>query len=260
MHDDGIRHWLEGVVIEIGYKVMNIIGLKRLGSYYRKLNAGFVLLIGKDKAHLRAEHFIYLKTGLICLSSVSMVPVKLLSAYGLKDIVLFWGLLNILIYALMDLKFKEALKNYKRTTMAEFIGFSTRVTLYISGGLTPLQAWEKSISEKECQFNDHARDLLIRICSGFDIKESLENFASKFREPLINKYVSALIQGMSKGNEDLVNEIKRITNENWQANLRLFQKYGEELSTRLMLPIMMLFLSIMMILLTPVLIQLNALI
>jgi tight adherence protein C len=81
----------------------------------------------------------------------------------------------------------------------------------------------------------------------------LENFAKRLRNPVITRFISILIQDIHIGNKDMQSTLRLMGNEVWEMRKNTVRKFGEEASTKLMIPIMLMFIAVLLIVIAPVL-------
>ena len=78
-----------------------------------------------------------------------------------------------------------------------------------------------------------------------------ENFAHRCKVTEITKFVSVIEQNLRKGNNELVTVLKFQVNDCWQMRKNIAKRLGEEASTKMLFPLMLMFLAIVLIVATP---------
>lgn len=73
----------------------------------------------------------------------------------------------------------------------------------------------------------------------------------------ISRFITVILQNMRKGNAEMVAVLRLQANECWDLRKHTAKRLGEEASTKLLLPLMLMFLAILIIVGTPALLALN---
>lgn len=177
---------------------------------------------------------------------------------GIKDLVSYLAIFNLAwhFYSLSALAEKYRL--YHLQVMDGFFTFTTLFTLMINAGLNQRFALEKCIGEHG--FSPYLEIADQQIKSGMSESAAFEELSARFREPLISRYFGCIIQGQRYGNIKMKDDLKQITAENWREKLNLHRKEGERMKTKLLFPLMFIFVGILLILMLPVIVQFNQII
>ena len=128
-----------------------------------------------------------------------------------------------------------------------------KLTLLINAGMTVTRAWEKIVSDSK-KDSVLYRELSLTVADIQAGKAELyayEDFAKRCRIPEITKFVSVAVQNMKKGNTELVSILRLQAAECWEMRKRTAKRLGEEMSTKLLFPMMLMFLAILIIVATP---------
>ncbi len=150
-------------------------------------------------------------------------------------------------------KLKERSISHRQNIIEGFFEFSSLFTLMINAGLNYKNALHYSIGDH--QFSPYLRNALQKMSSGTSEIIAFEEIPVLCREMVITRYFACITKGLRHGNRHLRKDLQQITTENWQEKLNLHRKKGETLKTKLVLPLMLIFVGILMILLLPVMIQ-----
>ncbi|MBN2899302.1 MAG: type II secretion system F family protein [Clostridia bacterium] len=160
---------------------------------------------------------------------------------------------NFVTHYYLHEKLKEAIVLNREKILEGFFEFSSQFTLMINAGLNYRHALEQSIGDHA--FSPYLRKALQQISSGVPETAAFDAIPAQCREMVITRYFNCIGQGQRHGNKDLRKDLKRITEENWQEKLKHHRKMGEILKTKLLFPMMIMFVGILGVLLLPVIIQ-----
>jgi Flp pilus assembly protein TadB len=147
-----------------------------------------------------------------------------------------------------------------RKLQYEFPVFLTKLLLLINAGMTINKAWEKIVSESSTNtpLYKELNSTVMEIKGGIPEYQAYERFAQRCRVPEISKFASIIIQNLRKGNSELVQLLKIQSMECWEARKNLAKRLGEEASTKLLLPMVLMLLGILIIVSTPALLAINS--
>lgn len=175
------------------------------------------------------------------------------------DYLVFAGIVfGIMIFVVED-EVNKKVKKRRQDIRIEFPNFINKLALLINAGMTVPRAWEKIVSDskKENALYDELWIVVKEIRGGVSESKAYEDFAKRCRVPEITKFVAAVIQNLRKGNSEMVSVLRLQAIESWNTRKTLAKKIGEEASTKLLLPMMIMFVGILMVVIAPAILQLN---
>jgi len=157
------------------------------------------------------------------------------------------------LYLLPDYELKQKIKKRRREIQMEFPDFLNKITLLISAGMTVPRAWDKVVTESRTstQLYKELYRSLADIRAGNPLSQAYEDLARRCRMPEINKFVTAILQNMRKGNTELAAVLSVQAAECWEMRKHLARRLGEEASTKLLFPLILMFAAILIIVAAP---------
>lgn len=157
-----------------------------------------------------------------------------------------------------DRDLNEKLKSKYRMIRIDFPDFLNKLTLLIDAGLTVQRAWGKIVTDNKNSrpLYDELETVWIDINGGKSESEAYENFARRCKTPEISKFVSVILQNLRKGNAQLVTILRVQGSDCWEMRKNEAKKIGEEASSKLLFPMMIMLIAILVIVLTPAVLQL----
>jgi len=231
----------------------------RFYSYERKLNARLSELNGGR--HLKDRLRSYL-TEKILYMIAAMFGVTLLGALMDKPdmgYLIFAAIVLLLAFYMPDRVLDERIKRRSFYIQYDFPDFLNKLVLLINAGMTVNRAWEKIVCDRKIMtpLYEELSATYIEIKNGKPEAAAYEDFARRCRVKEITKFVAAIIQNLKKGNGEMVALLKLQSNESWQLRKNMARKLGEEASTKLVLPLMIMFVGILIIVVLPAVMQLK---
>ena len=88
--------------------------------------------------------------------------------------------------------------------------------------------------------------------------DAIYGFGNRCIIPEIKKFTSTIIQGLTKGNRELVAMLQEQSKEVWQMKKQLVRREGEKAASKLLIPICIMFLGILIMILVPIFTNLGA--
>jgi len=181
--------------------------------------------------------------------------------------VLVFVILAVVGSVMVVLSEKEKLKEKKKARIKEmkfdYSEVVSKLSLLISSGMTIRLAWKKITSDyvrnlKLGKTKRHAiyDEMYITECnmeSGISEAVCYEHFASRINIKEYSKLASLLESSLKKGSKDLILLLENETREAFNLRKHMALKKGEETSTKLLIPMIIMLVIVMIIVLFPAL-------
>lgn len=245
--------------LPVGLFLLDLVKYPYSTAYDRKLLWKVIRLHEQSQGRmylqiLWANKIVYAYCGLVLAGFIG-------AASGGFDFLVFCLSLGLVLgmFFLPDYEIEERIKKKYLTMQIEFPEILNKMTLLLSAGLTIPRAWEKIVRDntKDTALYRELNKTLLAIQSGTPYLQAYEDFAKRCRTPEITKYISLLIQNMKKGNAELVAVLTLLATECWEMRKNTAKRLGEEASTKLLLPMMLMFGAILLIVATPAVLALK---
>lgn len=167
---------------------------------------------------------------------------------------------NFAVPFLVDASLKESIEKRRRSIQMEFPEFVNKLTLLVNAGMTISKAWEKIINEntKEHILYDEMRYSLMEIKAGKPEAVAYEEFARRCRVKEVTKFVSVIVMNLKRGGSEVVPVLKAQGNECWEMRKNAARQLGEEASTKILIPLMIMFMGIVLIVSTPAVLSMTS--
>ena len=167
---------------------------------------------------------------------------------------------NFAVPFLVDTSLKESIEKRRRSIQMEFPEFVNKLTLLVNAGMTISKAWEKIINEntKEHILYDEMRYSLMEIKAGKPEAVAYEEFARRCRVKEVTKFVSVIVMNLKRGGSKVVPVLKAQGNECWEMRKNAARQLGEEASTKILIPLMIMFMGIVLIVSTPAVLSMTS--
>ena len=135
----------------------------------------------------------------------------------------------------------------------EFPEFVNKLTLLVNAGMTISRAWEKIINEnkKNHILYSEMQYALMEIKAGKPERIAYEEFARRCRVKEVTKFVSVIVMNLRRGGGEVIPVLREQGNECWEMRKNAARQLGEEAGTKILIPLMIMFLGIVLVVATP---------
>lgn len=241
----------------IGYCFLEIIGYKYTSKKDRKKRQELNVLYGEKYAeyYLRV---IYSQQ----ISMAFLVYLLSFSMYGFSQDVLVWiimvGFAGVAYYYFGDVSSKK-IRLRSEEMLSDFSEVVSKLALLTNAGMILREAWEFVADSKE----DGTIYKEMRIArddmnNGLSDIEAIRKFGNRCIISEIRKFTSTLIQGMVKGNDELVIMLQNQSSEVWAEKKQNVRRQGEKAASKLLIPMLLMFVGILIMVIVPIFANLGA--
>jgi len=217
-------------------------------GYDRKLTMAVAELYGHRKALLMLRVHWGSKISLVLLALMFASFVGMFADFD-GGYLFFCALLVAASVVLSDRELHEKVRKRRQAIQLEFPDFVNKLTLLVNAGLTVSKAWEKAAmdSQRETPLYKELCITVQAVRSGVSEHKAYVEFAKRCHVPAVTRFVTVVLQNIRKGNSELVPVLRLLSDECWEMRKNAAKKFGEEASTKLLLPMMLMFIAILLI-------------
>jgi tight adherence protein C len=167
----------------------------------------------------------------------------------------------IAVFFAPDYEIKKKITQRNLLMRLDFPDFLNKLTLLLNAGMTFIKAWEKIVfnNQKKTPFYEEVEMVMQDIQRGKSEIQAFEDFARRCRVPEITRFTAVVLQNIKKGSAELVPVLRLQANECWAMRKNAAKQLGEVASTKLLLPMMLMFIAILLIAAAPAILALKGL-
>ncbi len=224
----------------------------------RKIRANLVELFG----HRRADEFYEIHVGQkYVLMVVGLFLVAFIAITG--DVDPSFGVFGLtlvgLIYFWVDRQLETKIKLKKRDILIDLPVFTNTLALLINAGLPFVAAIQRIVKDADLTrpLYKELSYTLAEIQGGKPIAQAYEDFAQRIKVPEVTRFISVVLQNLNRGGADFVHVLRVLSQESWQRRRDIARKQGEEASSKLIFPMVMVFIAVAIIVLAPAVITMS---
>ncbi|MFZ5597777.1 MAG: type II secretion system F family protein [Bacillota bacterium] len=151
-----------------------------------------------------------------------------------------------------DQDLERKIEDKKRDMLIDLPVFINNLTLLLNAGLPFFSAFQESSAGHGPLYRELGTTLS-EIKGGKSMSQAYEDLSQRCRVPEITRFVSAVLQNLNRGNSDMVYVLRSLSRECWQRRKDIAKKKGEEASSKLVFPMVMIFVAVSIIVLAPAL-------
>nr|WP_314099798.1 hypothetical protein [uncultured Lachnoanaerobaculum sp.] len=183
-------------------------------------------------------------------------------AFNFNIIPIMGVIIAILLYLQEKEKERRSTEKRKRELMKDYPDIVSKLIVFIGAGLSVRQSWESIVIdyENECKENNERRyayeemvKAMAKLKTGIYENTVYKDFGRSCALRQYMKLASLLEQNRRNGLANLHSLLSMESQSAWDERINLARREGEELNTKLLLPLFMMLLIVMMIIIVPAL-------
>lgn len=251
---DGNEYFLKDFFF-IGYGVMDLFHIQMNGKRFQDKKKKMVEIRGERYAQFYAmtdfaAQFTYVIMVLPLGSLLAVVA-------GQPAIFLMTIFIAVLLVFYVDYETGNKIETKREEVLMDFPHALSKMALLINAGM-PLREVIASVVEKgEGRFYDELQKVLNEMNNGVSDYEAFYHLSDRSGVKEVKKLASVMIQNIRKGSEELAKSLMDMSAEVWQERVGHVKEQGEKASTKLMLPMFIIFGGILLVVIAPMISSMN---
>ena len=152
----------------------------------------------------------------------------------------------------LDIEVSSAVERKHDEILSDYPEILSKLTLLVNAGMVIREAWTKvaytcdRAMYKEMQLTSEEMN------NGVSELDALHNFAQRCSVKEIRKFTSILSQNIQKGGSELTMSLRYRNEESWEEKKQRAKRKGETAGTKLMIPLMIMFVGILFMIIVPI--------
>ena len=155
----------------------------------------------------------------------------------------------------LDLTLRDKLTARRQEIILDLPQVLSKLTLLVNSGMVLRDAWKKVSITGERALYQEMQNTNLEMENGVMEINAYRNFAERCNVKEVRKFTSLIIQNLNKGNEELAYFMKDLSDEMWEVKKNEVKQKGEKANSKLLLPMMMIFIGILLMVMVPVMQQ-----
>ncbi len=234
----------------VGFSVMEILHINtKSRSAQMKIKE-----IAEIKGKRYAEYYYFILLGAKTTYIFTMIVFVCLLAVLADSVeaLLFGILLGGLAIVYLDLTLQDKLTARRQELVLDLPQVLSKLTLLVNSGMVLREAWRRVSVTGDRVLYKEMQNTSLEIENGVMESDAYRNFADRCNVKEIRKFASLIIQNLKKGNEELAYFLKDLSDEMWEVKKNEVKQKGEKANSKLLFPMMLIFIGILLMILVPV--------
>lgn len=240
----------------VGFVLIDILKYNFTTKQERKRRQQIALIYGEK----HSEYYLRVNAAERFTLSFLLLVVGL-TMYGLaNDIAVVFVLLifSFLAYYYVGTLPEETLKKKTNAILNQFADVVSKLALLVNAGMILKEAWIKVSETGEGELYQEMRRTVEQMNNGVSEIDAYTEFGTRCTSPEIKKFTSTIVQGLIKGNRELVEMIKQQNREIWDIKRHNVKQQGEKAASKLMIPMMIMFFGVLVMIVVPIFANIGA--
>ncbi len=234
----------------VGYAVLEMIGYKYKSKSDRKLRRNLEVLYSPKYAdyYMRVVH----------AQKITFAVTLLVFAFAL------YGLSGEIVGAVVGFAFaglafyyfgtaaEQKIQKRSEEILSDFSEVISKLALLTNAGMILREAWEEIAYTRDTTLYKEMQTTVEEMNNGIAEVDAIFNFGTRCIIPEIKKFASTMVQGLVKGNAELTSMLMEQSKEIWALKKQLIRRQGEKASSKLLIPICIIFVGILIMVIVPI--------
>lgn len=234
----------------LGYGTLEILHYKYTSKSDRKLRKHLEILYGEQYAdyYLRAT-----RSQQVTLSLTMLVVAFIF--YGLTAEIAILGIMLLMagvVYYYFGTVAEKKITERSELMLNQFSDVVSKLALLTNAGMILREAWQLVASSGEGVIYDEMRTATNDMNNGVSEMDAILDFGARAVVPEVKKFAATLAQGIERGNRELVSMLREQNSEVWNLKQQLVRRAGEKASSKMLIPIVMIFIGILIMVIVPI--------
>lgn len=252
------KEFMLSEIYGVGFKIMKIFKFEYKSRGANQLREEVSILYGERYADYYMRVLYAQKISIIYLCFAGACGLSALAEGTDKLLLFFVGVVMCasLCYYFTTLPASQ-IKKRSEKFMDEFPNAVSTIALLVNSGMILREAWREVSMSNDSELYMEMRKVNEEMDNGVSEIDALYHFANRCVVPDIKKFTSFIVQGLEKGSKDLANALRNQADELWELKKQTILKRGELASSKLMIPLMIMFVGVLIMIMGPIMTNLG---
>ena len=231
----------------LGYAIMLLVKYQYRSKHDRKLRKERSVLYGDKYADYYMRVIYSQKVTMAFTLLVLAVPL-----YGLANnmaAMFVMAMFAAVSYYYFGTVTEKKILSRSEELLRDFSNVVSKLALLTNAGMIMREAWEEGAYTGETTLYKEMQKTVDEMNNGVSEVDAFFNFGTRCIIPEIKKFTSTIVQGMIKGNSELIYMLQDQSKEVWAAKKQDVKRQGEKAASKLLIPILIMFVGILIMIL-----------
>lgn len=234
----------------VGFLILDITKHNFASKAERKRRQQIALIYGEK----HAEYYLRVNAAERITLAFALMVVGF-ALYGITVDLLILGVFAMfafVAYYYVSTLPEERLKKKTEQIINDFADVVSKLALLVNAGMIMKEAWTKVAYTGDSELYQEMQRVVVSMENGVSEIDAYTDFGTRCSAPEIKKFTSTIIQGLVKGNRELVEMIKQQSREIWDGKRHRVKQQGEKAASKLLIPICIMFVGILIMIIIPI--------
>ena len=175
--------------------------------------------------------------------------------YGLtNEIVIFFLLILFagLAFYYYGNQIHDRIQKRSQEMISDFSEVVSKLALLTNAGMIIREAWEYVANTNDTMIYQEMKRTVNEMKNGVPETEAIREFGNRCVLPQNKKFTATIVQGILKGNTELIIMLQQQSSEVWGAKRQSVKQLGEAAESKLMLPMCIMFVGVIVMVVIPI--------
>ncbi|OEF99075.1 hypothetical protein BHF71_02515 [Vulcanibacillus modesticaldus] len=227
--------------------------MRRLSRLTIKINQKMLILYGNKNGLLKTKMFLSQIISLDILILFLSIVFALLN----KDMMLiYFGLfLVVIIPEILSKELDKQIRKKQEAIVLELPEFLNKVALLVNAGETLHQAIIRSVERKKNPEKSYLykelQIMVYQLKNNLPFNQALEELSKRLAVHEVSIFTTTILLNYRRGSDELVLALSKLSKELWEKRMVLARILGEKASSKLVFPMVLIFIVVLLIIATP---------
>ena len=164
-------------------------------------------------------------------------------------------IVGIVVSAMMiwylDELLNDKINSRRDELLRDYPGMLSKLTLLVNAGVPIREAWTKVAATNDGILYQEMKNTAMELSNGIQEVEAYKAFGERCSIKSLRKFSTMMIQNLQKGSSEVVVFLRDMSNEAWEEKKHEVKRKGEKASSKLIMPIGLIFLGVLILIIVP---------
>lgn len=234
----------------IGFGFMELIHF----DMNSKSSKGKIKLISEIYGKQYGPYYFYiLRGGQITFAVVFILLMFLITGIsGNFKLVIAGATVSAMMIWYLDELLNDKINARRDELLRDYPGMLSKLTLLVNAGVPIREAWIKVSATNEGILYQEMRNTAMELNNGTQEVEAYKNFGERCSIKSLRKFSTMMIQNLQKDSNEVVIFLRDMSAEAWEEKKHEVKRKGEKASSKLILPIGLVFFGVLILIIVPI--------
>lgn len=198
-------------------------------------------------------YFYILRGGQITFAIILTLLMLLITGIsGNLKLVMIGALISAMMIWYLDELLNDKINSRRDELLRDYPSMLSKLTLLVNAGVPIREAWMKVSATNDGILYQEMRNTAMELSNGIQEVEAYKTFGERCSIKSLRKFSTMMIQNLQKGSNEVVLFLRDMSIEAWEEKKHEVKRKGEKASSKLILPIGLIFFGVLILIVVPI--------